>query len=227
MASVMRRAVAAGVMWAVLGISGTAAASDESGLYLVASYGRAPKFFPRSGLDAALLEIYDDTLTLDSSSVERDDKVWSAGVGYRLSPHFALEATYLDLGKLHYHAAGTSTIQGPSKTTDVTLDTKSHGPTLALIWALPLWNEWGVDARAGVYRGTTSTQLVNTLGDTPHPLDVAAKSTSLLLGIGGSFVATEHLIVRLDYLHLNKITEQAFERKFDADVVTAGLTYQF
>src|SRR5215469_5713479 len=58
MTSAIRRVVAASVMLTALGISGTAAADEESGWYLVASYGRAPKFFPRSDLDAALLDVF-------------------------------------------------------------------------------------------------------------------------------------------------------------------------
>jgi opacity protein-like surface antigen len=212
---------------ASLAISSTPAAAAESGVYVAANYGRAPKLFARADLDAALLKTFSGTLTLDSTSVEKNGSIWSAGLGYRMGENFAVEATYLDLGKIHYETFGTAQLSGKARASHVELDTKSRGPALALVWALPLWNEWGVDARAGVYRGQTNTDLVSTLDAEATTHSVSRTSMSLLLGIGGSYLATEHLTVRLDYLHLNDIKEKSLADGFDADIVTAGVTYEF
>lgn len=229
MARMMR--TVAGTGWAMLaislGISSMPAAADESGVYLAANYGKAPKLFARSDLDAALLNKFNGTLTLGPTSVDKSGSIWSAGVGYRMGESFAFEATYLNLGKIHYETFGTAQLSGKTRDSQVELDAKSRGPALALIWEVPLWNEWGVDARAGVYRGQTNTHLVSTLDASVTTSSVSKKSMSLLLGIGGSYLATEHLTVRLDYLHLNGIKERTLAESFDADIVTAGVTYEF
>jgi opacity protein-like surface antigen len=229
MASVIRRVAEASAATVVtlLGVSSTASASEENGVYLTASYGTALKLFTHSELDDALLAAFDQSLTLESSSVQRHGSIWSAGVGYRMGPNLAVEATYLDLGKVHYDAAGSAVVAGASRPSVLALDTKSRGATLALVGMLPLWNAWGVDARLGAYRGKASTAFVSTIGDNETTQSLSEQSTSLLLGIGGSYVATEHLTVRLDYIHLSSIKEKAFNAEFDADVVTAGVTYAF
>jgi len=229
MAKVKWRVIKTGAAaaFASLLISGTSAAAEESGVYVTASYGKAPKLFSRSDLDDAFAAVLKQTLTLESSSARKHDTIWSAGVGYRMGQNVAVEATYFDLGKIHYDAAGSALLSGTNYATAIDLDTRSRGPALALVWVLPLWNAWGVDTRAGIYHGKTSTRYVTTLGENERSHSGSANSTSLLLGIGGSYTATEHLIVRLDYFHLNDIKEEGFNAKFDADIVTAGMTYQF
>lgn len=229
MASAIRRvpAVSAAIVLTLLGIPGGSSAAEDNGVYLTASYGRALKLFSHSELDDALREAFNQTLTLESSSVDRRGSIWSAGVGYRMGPNFAVEATYLDLGKVHYDAAGSATVGSVTRASALVLDTRSRGPALALVGILPLWNAWGVDARLGAYRGKAGTTFVSTIGENEVTQAMSEQSTSLLAGIGGSYVATDHLTVRLDYLHLNDIKEKAFGAKFDADVVTAGVTYAF
>jgi opacity protein-like surface antigen len=227
MARTMSRVVAASAALVLINVAGSAAADEESGVYVVANYGRAPTLFSRSDLDKGLTGASDGALTIESSSVEKHGTIGSAGVGYRMSANFAVEATYLDLGKIHYQASGTAVLSGTSYPSQFEEHTKSRGPALALVWALPLWNDWGVDARAGVYGGKTSSDLINTIGESEKPLSTSRRSTSLLLGIGGSYIATTHLTVRLDYVRLNDVKEKAFDKGFDVDVVTAGLAYHF
>ena len=224
----MRREIttSTAALLAVLGMSSTPAVAEENGVYLVANYGRAPKLLPHSDLDEALVGVFHQSLTIESSSVRKQD-TWSAGVGYRMGQNFAIEATYLHLGKLHYEASGTTDQSGSTQATHLDLDTKTSGPSLALVWSLSIWNDWGLDARAGVYRGTTSTQAVNTVGESAVPFSVSTRATSPFLGLGGSYIVTEHLIARLDYAHLNGVKEKAFDKSFNADVVTAGITYEF
>jgi opacity protein-like surface antigen len=208
--------------------SGARAASGDGGWYVAAGYGAAPRLFLRSEIDDALVDAFSEMpLTLESSSVSKRNTTWSAGVGYWFAENLAVEAAYLNVGKVHYRSAGSALVSETSEATSLDLVARSRGATLALVWAAPLWNAWGVDARAGAFRGKTSSQFVSVLGEEESADSVSKTSTVPLLGAGGSFAATTHLVVKLNYVHLFGIKEAAVADKFDADLVTLGLTYVF
>ncbi len=213
---------------ALLGASSARAESAEDGWYLSAGYGGAPRLFLRRELNDALADQFSSSpLTLESSSVSKHNTTWSAGVGYWFAGNLAIEGAYLHVGGIHYHAAGSAQASATSKATNLDLYARSRGGTLALVWTAPLWNEWGAELRAGAYRGKTSTHYFNIVGEDASSDSVAAKSTTPLLGAGGSYAATAHLLFKLEYAHLFGIKEEGLEKKFAADVVTLGLAYVF
>ncbi len=213
---------------ASLGASGAHAASAGGGLYLSAGYGAAPRLFLRSELNDALVNAFRETpLTLESSSVKKHNTTWSTGLGYWFAENLGIEAGYLNVGKIHYRAAGSALVSGTSTATSLDLVAKSRGATLSMAWAAPLWNAWGVDVRAGAFRGKTSTHYISVIDGDEVASGESTSSTAPLLGAGGSFAATAHLVVKLDYVHLFGIREESLSRKSDADLVTLGLTYVF
>jgi hypothetical protein len=213
---------------ASLGASGARASSADDGWYLSAGYGAAPRLFLRSDLNDALVDQFSNTpLTLGSSSVSRHGSTWSAGVGYWFAENLAIEAAYLHVGKIHYHAAGSARISGASKATNLELQAKSRGGTLALVWMAPLWNAWGAELRTGAFLGKTDTQYVSVVGGDEISRSTSKQSTAPLLGAGASYTASAHLVFKLEYAHFFGIKEEALEKKFAADVVTLGLTWAF
>lgn len=220
--------ILASITLASLGAAEARAASGDDGWYLSAGYGAAPRLFLRAELNDALADEFSRTpLTLDASSVSKHNTTWSAGVGYWFAENLAVEAGYLNVGKVHYHAAGSARVSGTDTPTNLELDAKSRGPTLALVWAVPLWNAWGMDLRAGALRDKTDTRYVSTVGEDVSSDSPSTKSTTLLLGAGGTCAVTAHLVVKLEYAHLFGIKEEALANKFAADVVTLGLTWVF
>lgn len=209
--------------------AGARAASGDGGWYLTAGYGAAPRLFLRSELNDSLVHAFRATpLTLESSSVKKHNTTWSAGVGYWFAENMAIEAAYLNVGKVHYRVTGSAQVAEEStQATSLDLVAKSRGATLAFVWAAPLWNAWGVDLRAGAFRGKTSSHYISVIDGDEVISGEKAKSTAPLLGAGGSFTATAHLVVKLDYVHLFGIKEEALSRKSDADLVTLGLAYVF
>jgi opacity protein-like surface antigen len=208
--------------------SGARAASADGGWYLTAGYGAAPRLFLRSELNDALVDAFRETpLTLDASSVKKHNTTWSTGFGFWFAENLAIEAAYLNVGKIHYRAAGSALVSGAATPTSLELVAKSRGATLALVLAAPLWNAWGVDMRAGAFRGKTSSHFISVIDEDEVVASESTKSTAPLLGAGASYVATAHLVVKLDYVHLFRIREEALSRRSDADLVTLGLTYVF
>jgi hypothetical protein len=155
--------------------------------------------------------------------------MWSADIGYLLSPNFAVEASYIDLGTLKYSAAATqpSNSGTGSSPVAVNLDIRSHGPALALVGVLPMSNSWELDARAGAYEGKTITNFISALQTGTNTGTVSKTATSLLAGFGGSLTVTSHCTVRLDYVRLEHLNEQVLGRSFNVDLVTAGASFVF
>lgn len=210
--------------------SGAHAASGDSGWYLTAGAGAAPRLFLRSDLNDALVEEFANNktpLTLDASSVDKHNSTWSAGIGYWFAENLAVEAAYLKVGKVHYHAAGSTRISGTDTATNLELDARSRGGSLAVVWTAPLWNAWGAELRAGAFLGKTNTHYTSTVGEDVSADVLSKKGTTPLLGAGGSYSATRHLVLKLQYAHLFHIKEEGLEGRFAADVVTLGLAYVF
>lgn len=204
------------------------AGSADDGWYLAGTYGVAPRLFLRSELNDALVgQFASSPLTLSQTSVTRHGATWTAGVGYWFAEDLAFEAGYLNLGGVHYQAAGTTRTSGTSKPTNLDLHAKTGGATLALVWTAPLWNAWGMELRGGAFLGKTRTRYVSTVGGDDVAQAPSTKADSPLLGAGATYTATPHLVIKLNYAHLFGIKEDALEKKFPADVVTFGLAYAF
>jgi opacity protein-like surface antigen len=139
----------------------------------------------------------------------------------------ATEASYLDLGTLRYRVAGTGTASSEIESFSVDLDVRSRGPGLALLWALPMSNAWGLDVRLGGYRGKTTSKFLSTINANPIPGEESSSEISLLGGLGGSYVVSGHLAVRLDYTHVRQLKEKGLNDTANVNMVTAGLTYAF
>jgi len=204
------------------------AEADDGGLYVGANLGLTLSTYSKGDLNNAVLAAFDNELTLQSSSLDKPKAPWWADIGYMASPYFGVEASYLDLETLKYHAAGTETPPlGEKASVSTKLDITSRGPTLALIGALPLWNAWRVDGRAGVYLGKTSTSYTSQVGTNSNSGSESTTGASLLVGIGGAYSFLGHCAVRLDYLYVNGVHEKVLGNSFNASLLTAGFMYAF
>ena len=214
---------------ASLGASGARASSGDDGWYLSAGYGTAPRLFLRSDLNDALVEEFgsNSPLTLGNTSVSRHGSTYAVGVGYWFAENLAIEAAYLHMGKVQYNAAGSTRTSGTTRATNLTMHAKSRGGTVALVWTAPLWNAWGAELRAGAYLSRTDTLYVSTVGEAVSSDSLRKKSTAPLLGVGGTYTASPHLVFKLQYAHFFGIKEEALHDEYAADVVTLGLTYAF
>jgi opacity protein-like surface antigen len=202
-------------------------ATAEGGVYVVASYGSALSTYSRREIDDATNAQFDGRAAIDSSHARKNKPIWSAGVGYLFSPGFGIEASYLSLGTLEYRGDGTGPNPANIASIAVDFETKSRGPALALVWDLPMSNRWGVNARLGAYRVKSSTDYTVTIDEDIDTGTQSATSTSLLAGVGASFTTSPHLVLRLDYLYLDKVKEKLVEEDFDANLITAGFAYVF
>jgi OmpA family protein len=213
-----------------MGLLASPVMADDTGFYVGANVARVLSTYRRADLDQGLNTAYGGEaqgFTLGPSSVDKTHVTWSADVGYMLSRNFGVEASYLYLGSLRYSAFGTQT--SPSATTEVTtnIDTKSHGPALALLGVLPMSNLWELHARLGAYQGRQISTYTTINGTNTSSGQLETTSTSIMAGVGAALTLSSHYQVRLDYLRLQHLNEKAFDQSFNVDLLTAGVTFFF
>jgi hypothetical protein len=127
-------------------------------VYVVASYGGALSSYASSEIDEAANVELDGAATIDSSEARKNTPIWSAAIGYLFESGFGIEASYLDLGTLKYRGTGIGTASSRIDSVSIDFESKSRGPALALLWSLPMGNQWGLDARVGACRVKTRSK---------------------------------------------------------------------
>jgi opacity protein-like surface antigen len=208
------------------------AIADETGFYVGANAVSLLSTYRRPALDremtAELLGV-NDSYVMGTSSVERAHFTWDVNVGYMLTRNFGVELSFLDLGPFRYSGFGTttSTADGTQSLTHLDLDVRSHGPGLAVVGALPMTNFWELDARLGAMQIKTKSnyQLTENGGNSSGAL--SENSTSMMASVGTAFTVTPHIVLRMDYLRVQHIKEQALGLSYNVDAVTAGIQYVF
>lgn len=138
--------------------------------------------------------------------------------GYQLTPNFALESGYFDLGKFGF-TANTSPLGSLSG------DIRVRGLNLDLVGMLPLSEQFSLLGRVGAnyaqtrgaFSGTGAVGVTN-----PNP---SKRETNYKLGIGLQYAFTESLSMRgeLERYRIN----DAVGNKGHIDMLSVGLVYKF
>lgn len=181
-----------------------------------------------AGGDAAQANALAD-VPASSWSLDKSGFAYSLAAGYRFSPHFAVEAAYLDLGRSTYW--GWYAVAGGSAS--VNLDLRLRGPVLSLTGVLPINDTWSLEGNAGAYFGGSKLKAVVTDGSgTPQVLRASGSHTSLLLGAGIVATFGERLAVRAGYVVLDKVaavsgTDVDSGAGYSSDRISLGIRYSF
>ncbi len=210
-----------------LGLPLTAVAAD-SGFYLGALVGYSNADLSQSEWDNAALNAFSSYGgTLTSTSLDKSGTAFGATVGYQFFRNFAVEASYIDLGKATGTASGTVPVEGTPVALSVNADFKSHGPALAVVGILPFGQGWAVDVRVGVYYGDTEITGTASAAGQSGSASQSESASSLMAGVGGSYAFDPHWSVRLDYLYFNGVGDKHKTGQADVNVASLGLRYQF
>jgi hypothetical protein len=221
--------IAVAVIWSACLFSEPAAA-DETGVYIGANVGRLLSTYRRTDLDNALTAAFggtDSGFLLGPTSIRKSHAIWSADIGYMASRYVGIEASYLDLGTLDYSSFATISAAAGTQSVAVKADIESRGPVLAVIGVVPMTDSWDMAARIGAYRGRTHTDFTSNVDMDTNSGSLSETSTSLLASVRGSYIVSSHCTIRLDYIRIEHVGEKLFERSFNVDLVTAGLSYVF
>jgi OOP family OmpA-OmpF porin len=230
-----RRMALSGLTVAVLAGAATPAFSADSGLYVGATAGESIFHQDRSEADAAILDAFSAngiTVINASSTIDKSDVAFGGLIGYRFVPNFALEAGYIDLGKLNYKFSG----RVPASTTvlaNATLTAKAKGPTLAALGSLPLSTSWDVYARLGIFfskvtlTADTSITLASTNQTVGGSDSESANSVDPLVGVGIGWHAANHLSLRAEYTRFANVGDKDKTGETNIDLFSLGVTYSF
>ena len=211
------------------GLAQPALADGISGLYLGGSGGLAKIDYDNSAYQTQLQNAVTGFGTLDFTSASLHDRktAWWANVGYMAWPYVGIDASYLHLGELYNQVDGSFTGNGGT-TTSVGAATRvsSKGPALGLLFRLPLAESLDINLRvADYYARSTLTNILNAASYSTT-IQTSNRST-LLAGLGVSYVFLGHWSARLDYLRIEHAGDSNTTGRYNAGILAAGASYTF
>jgi opacity protein-like surface antigen len=225
------RRVHLGILISILlgGLAQPALADGISGLYLGGSGGLAKIDYDNSAYQTQLQNAVTGFGTLDFTSASLHDRktAWWANVGYMAWPYVGIDASYLHLGELYNQVDGSFTGNGGT-TTSVGAATRvsSKGPALGLLFRLPLAESLDINLRvADYYARSTLTNILNAASYSTT-IQTSNRST-LLAGLGVSYVFLGHWSARLDYLRIEHAGDSNTTGRYNASILAAGASYTF
>ena len=207
-----------GAIAALLGVAvamPSARAADPSSWYASINAGRSYSKIEGSDIDGALAG---QGIT-STSSVDRHHNAWTLDLGYQITPNFAVEAGYVDLGKFGFNTAVTApavdTISGRVKTT---------GYNLSLVAIAPLAQGWSVYGKGGFF--DAKTEFDANSGGVVATTSGSHKSNNGTYGLGAGYEITKNISANLEWNRYLKVGDSSTS-KADVDLVTLGLQFKF
>ena len=155
-----------------------------------------------------------------AGAVNEDERgnAYKAFIGVPLSPNWAVEAGYFDLGRFGFDAATS-----PAGT--VTGTTRIQGLNLDLVGTLPITERWSLLGRVGAAYAETKGSVSGTGLSGVTALSSSKRATHYKYGFGTEYAFTPALTMRLEgeRYHVNDPLGQ----RANVDLISVGLVYRF
>jgi OOP family OmpA-OmpF porin len=232
---VLRKRMPLAGLAVVLSASAAAPALAQTGFYVGAMAGESLYHQDRSEADATIFDAFDSnglTVVSGSSHIDKSDLAFGGLVGYRFIPGFAVEAGYLDLGKLDYKFSGTVSGYFPRGAplihpATANFTAKAKGPTLAALGILPLSPAWDVYGRFGLIFSKVTLTADITVESLPGSDSESANSVDPLIGIGTAWHIGNNVTLRAEYTRLSNVGDKDKTGETNIDLFSLGVTYSF
>jgi hypothetical protein len=212
----------------LVAVNQAAQAEGISGLYVGGSIGIAKFAADNSAYQTQLQSAVAGFGALDFTSASLRDRktAWWVNTGFMAWPFVGIDASYLHLGERYNQVTGTATLNGATPVfVGAGTRLRSEGPALGLVFRLPLAEGFDLNLRLADYYGRTT--LTNILNAATYTTTVqTANRSSLLVGLGASYVFLEHWSARLDYLRVQHAGDSA-TGKYNAGMLSVGASYTF
>lgn len=171
---------------------------------------------------------FDDTSILDDSSLDDSDPSFGVQVGYRFTPHFAVEAGYVRLGEAVYEAEYADPLNA-GHSTRFRARFRSSGLSLAALGTFPLNERFDLHGRAGAYYADTryeekSVDLTSNTAALPNTMD--GDSIDVLLGIGATWNMDRQWALRAEYQKLLDVGDEETTGESDVDLLWFGVLFR-
>lgn len=204
-------------------------AADISGLYIGGSVGLAKISANNAAYQTELQNEAAVFGTLEFTTAALHDRktaLW-ANVGYLAWRYVGIDASYLHFGELYNQVNGTftSSFDGSSNFVGAATRLSSKGPALGLLFRVPIAEAFDVNLRVADYYART--ELTNILNSLQYSTTVqSADRSSLLVGLGASYLFAGHWSARLDYLRVQHAGDSS-TGNYNVGMLAVGATYTF
>ena len=189
-------------------------AQDAPGWYIGGNIGRTRANFNN---DAINNQFTGSGFAVTSTSTDNRSTGGKLFGGYQLTPNFALEGGYFDLGRFNY--SGTTTGGAYNGTTRV------NGLNLDLVGTLPLSDRFSVLGRVGAAYARTRDDFSSTGFVPANTFNRSRNETGVKFGVGIQYAITEALSLRGE-LERYRINDPIRNRS-NVDMASIGLVYRF
>jgi len=200
----------------------------ENNFYIGAAVGQS-RFDGNAGdFDDAVIDAFGDNglfIVDGNSSLDKTDTAFGGLIGYQILPTLAIEASYVDLGKLSYTSSGTVSdgrFLYPA-TADFTVEAK--GPTLSAVGRFPLGAQWDLYVRGGAFFAKTKLRAGSSIGGFDGADESSGDSVDSLAGGGVALHLGERFALRTEYVRYFKVGDEDKTGEGDIDQFTVGFIY--
>lgn len=206
---------------AAAGILSLAMASAFAGdWYVVGSIGQSTdKTDSKGDIDDALVSA---GVTGLSSSFDDKDTGYKLQLGYQLTPNFAIEGGYVDLGKFKYSASFT----GPSAGTG-SAEAKASGLNIAAVGIAPINDQFSVFGKFGFINAKVEISATATGSGTSASGSESATKMKANFGIGAAYNFDKAWGLRAEWERFNNLGDKNKTGESDVDMLSVGVVFNF
>jgi OOP family OmpA-OmpF porin len=153
--------------------------------------------------------------------------------GYNFNDNFAVELSYIDMGKVDANSSATGTFyDAMNNSIDGSLYASANANvdafTLDVSWGVPMTSALALIVKGGAYYANTDLEL-KASSDIPGTQDYnytdSESSNGLHFGIGVNFKMTDAIGLRAEWERLYQV--EARDGKNDVDLLSAAVIYHF
>jgi OOP family OmpA-OmpF porin len=188
---------------------------NNTGMYVGISAGESKSKFDNGTTAQSLVGA---GVTAGALTEDERGNAYKAFIGVPLSPNWAVEAGYFDLGRFGFDAATS-----PAGT--VTGTTRIQGLNLDLVGTLPITERWSLLGRVGAAYAETKGSFGGSGASGVSALSTSKRDTHYKFGFGTEYAFTPALTMRLEgeRYHVN----DAIGQRANVDLISVGLVYRF
>lgn len=161
-----------------------------------------------------------------SSTITDNDTPWSILFGYQMTPWFAAEVAYVDLGSYPYRFSGMASDAGVPTSAGLGFEVESTAITAAAVGVLPINYFLELHGRAGIAFADTKAPLFVSLGPDSLQDDVSASTSDLFYGAGVALNLGDNWSLRADWQQYKKIGDEDLTTETDIDTITLSVIYR-
>ena len=188
---------------------------DNTGMYMGIGAGESKAKFNH---DSAAQNALGTGVTPGPLSVDERGNAYKIYLGFPMSPNWAVEAGYFNLGRFGFDGSTTppGTVSGSAKIQGLNLD---------LVGTLPITDRWSLLGRVGAAYAETKSSISGTGAGEVAASSSSKRDTHYKYGFGTQYAFTPALTLRLEGERY-RVNDMVGQRS-DVDLISVGLVYRF